>query len=117
MAPGDDIEVRLSVENSRKLEYVILEDRLPAGFEARETDRDPRFMDADTYSWYTHRERRDEKMAFFITSLPAGTHEFRHVVYPELEGSALALPAAVWPMYQPQLRGESRPWRMVIRNH
>jgi alpha-2-macroglobulin len=116
VAPGDDIEVRLTVENSKSLEYVIIEDRLPAGFESRETDRDPRFMDESAFfNWYSHRERRDEKMAFFISELPAGRHEFRHVIYPELEGKIMALPAAVWPMYQPQLRGESKAWQVEVR--
>jgi hypothetical protein len=56
----------------------------------------------------------DEKLAFFITSLPAGRHEFRHVLYPEIEGRMLALPAAAWPMYQPELRGESAPWQFSV---
>jgi uncharacterized protein YfaS (alpha-2-macroglobulin family) len=116
ISPGDDIEGRLTVENDRPLEYVIIEERLPAGFESRETDRDPRFRDESTFfDWYSHRERRDERMAFFITNLPAGRHEFRHVIYPELEGRITALPAAVWPMYQPELRGESRAWGVEVR--
>ncbi len=118
IAPGDDIEVRLTIENSKTLEYLIIEDRLPAGFESRETDRDPRFMDdSGYYSWFTHRERRDDKMAYFITTLPGGRHEFRHVIYPELNGKTLALPASVWPMYQPELRGESAPWQFEIKQY
>jgi uncharacterized protein YfaS (alpha-2-macroglobulin family) len=114
--PGDDIEVRLTVENRKALEYVIVEDRLPAGFESREADRDPRFSGETGYGgWFSHRERRDEKLAFFITGLPAGRHEFRHVMYPELEGKVIALPAAVWPMYQPELRGESAAWQIEIK--
>jgi uncharacterized protein YfaS (alpha-2-macroglobulin family) len=113
---GDDIEVRLTMVSKRDLEYVIIEDRLPAGFESRETDRDPRFLDESAYlGWYSHHERRDEKLAFFITSLPAGRHEFRHVLYPEMAGQMLALPAAAWPMYQPELRGESAPWNFDVR--
>ncbi|ABK98920.1 alpha-2-macroglobulin domain protein [Pelobacter propionicus DSM 2379] len=116
VSPGDDIEVRLTVDNDRALEYVIIEDRLPAGFESREADRDPRFRDETAFfDWYAHRERRDERMAFFVTSLPAGRHEFRHVIYPELEGRITALPAVVWPMYQPELRGESRAWKVEVR--
>jgi uncharacterized protein YfaS (alpha-2-macroglobulin family) len=116
--PGDDIEVRLVVENRRNLDYVIIEDRLPAGFESRETDRDPRFSDESSYQgWYSHQERRDEKLVFFITSLPAGRHEFRHVLYPEIEGRMIALPAAAWPMYQPELRGESAPWQHEVKGH
>jgi len=115
LATGDDIEVRLIVENDRALEYVIIEDRLPAGFESREADRDPRFMDdSGFFDWYSHRERRDERVAFFIDALPAGRHEFRHVIYPELEGRIIALPAAVWPMYQPEMRGESQPWQVEV---
>jgi len=114
--PGDDIEVRLMVENQRGLEYVIIEDRLPAGFESRQTDRDPRYANDSAYGeWYSQRERRDEKLAFFITGLPPGRHEFRHVLYPEIEGRMLALPAAVWPMYQPELRAESAPWQLLVR--
>ncbi len=116
--PGDDIEVRLIVENQRALEYVIIEDRLPAGFESRETDRDPRFISETGYmGWYSQRERRDEKLAFFVTTLPAGRHEFRHVLYPELTGRMLALPTAAWPMYQPELRGESKPWLFDVKVH
>lgn len=115
LVTGDDVEVRLIVENDRALEYVIVEDRLPAGFESRETDRDPHFMDdSNFFGWYSHKERRDEKMAFFIDALPAGRHEFRHVIYPELEGKIIAMPAAVWPMYQPEMRGESKPWRVEV---
>lgn len=116
LAPGDDVEIRLTVENKKSLEYVILEDRLPAGFESREADRDPRFADESGYrGWFSHRERRDEKLAFFITSLPAGRHEFRHVIYPELAGRVMALPAAGWPMYQPEMRGESAAWEFIIK--
>ncbi|HPX60589.1 MAG TPA: MG2 domain-containing protein [Deltaproteobacteria bacterium] len=115
VTPGEDIEVRLTVDNSKPLEYMIIEDRLPAGFESREADRDPRFMDdSGYYSWFTHRERRDEKLAFFITRLSAGRHEFRHVIFGELAGQSIALPASAWPMYQPEVRGESAPWQMQV---
>lgn len=114
---GDNIEVRLLVENKKGLEYVIIEDKLPAGFESRNTELDPEFRDDAGYSaWYSHNERRDDRMAFFITTLPAGKHEFRHVIYAELSGQAIALPASTWPMYQPEIRGESRPWQYVVKD-
>ncbi|MCL2760695.1 MAG: hypothetical protein FWD70_03495, partial [Desulfuromonadales bacterium] len=112
---GEDIEVRLTVTNKKPLEYVVIEDRLPAGFEVRETDSDPRFMDDSFYlDWYTQRERHDDRMAFFITSLDKGSHEFRYMIYPELKGNVIALPATFWPMYQPEIRGESKPWQIDI---
>ena len=115
LAPGDDVEVRLTVDNKEDMNFVIIEDRLPAGFEVRETRNDPRFASFSTYwDWYAHQERHDERMAFFLDVLPAGRHEFRYVVYPELTGDVLALPAAVWPMYVPSLRAESALWQVRV---
>ncbi|MDD2501040.1 MAG: carboxypeptidase regulatory-like domain-containing protein [Geobacter sp.] len=113
---GEDLEVRLSVKNKTALEYLILEDYLPAGFEVRQADRDPRYANEAYYQgWYDHKERRDTLMAWFISYLPGGDHQFRFVVYPELKGKVLALPTAIWPMYRPELRSESTPWQVEVR--
>ncbi|MBT1071106.1 carboxypeptidase regulatory-like domain-containing protein [Pelotalea chapellei] len=113
---GDEVEVELTVANRESLDYVIIEDPLPAGFEVRETSDDGRFAGDDYDGWSTHRERHDEKMAFFITSLPPGEHRFRYLVKPELAGKMVALPAAVWPMYRPELRGESAAWHVTVES-
>jgi uncharacterized protein YfaS (alpha-2-macroglobulin family) len=113
--PGDDIEVRLVVDNRDYMNFVIIEDRLPAGFEVRETKTDLRFAQYTRFwDWYVHSERHDERMAFFLDDLPAGRHEFRYVMYPELEGTVLALPASIWPMYVPSLKSESSPWGIKV---
>ncbi|MEA5114167.1 MAG: carboxypeptidase regulatory-like domain-containing protein [Geobacteraceae bacterium] len=116
LAPGDEVEVRLTVENRQDLNFIVVEDRLPAGFEVRETRDDPRFsLCSDFWDWYAHKERHDEKMSFFIDLLSAGRHEFRYVIYPEIEGNVLALPASVWPMYVPSLRAESAAWKVKVK--
>ena len=113
---GEDLEVRLTVKNKATLEYLILEDYLPAGFEVRKADTDPRYANEAYYQgWYDHKERRDTLMAWFVGYLPAGSHEFRFVVYPELKGTVMALPSAIWPMYSPELRSESSPWQVEVR--
>ena len=115
LSPGDDIEVRLVVDNRENMNFVIIEDRLPAGFEVREAKTDLRFAGhGEFWNWYVHAERHDERMAFFLDNLPAGRHEFRYVMRPELEGTALALPASVWPMYVPSIKSESRPWEVTV---
>ena len=115
LSPGDEVEIRLIIDNRENINFVIVEDRLPAGFEVRETRSDPRFVGLDDYwDWYVHSERHDERMAFFLDSLPGGRHEFRYVVYPELEGTSLALPASVWPMYVPSLKSESKPLQVRV---
>jgi uncharacterized protein YfaS (alpha-2-macroglobulin family) len=115
LSPGDEVEVRLTVDNREDMNFVIIEDRLPSGFEVRETKNDARFAGYSSYwDWYAHQERHDERMSFFLDLLPAGRHEFRYVIYPELEGDVLALPASVWPMYVPSLRSESLPWQVRV---
>jgi len=115
LATGDEVEVRLTVNNRDDMNFVIIEDRLPAGFEVRETKNDARFSAYSGYwDWYAHQERHDERMAFFLDVLPAGRHEFRYVIYPELAGDVLALPASVWPMYVPSLRSESGAWKVKV---
>jgi uncharacterized protein YfaS (alpha-2-macroglobulin family) len=115
VAIGEEVEVRLTVDARDEMNFIILEDRLPAGFEVREFREDPRFS---SYSEYwglsVHKERHDERMAYFMNNLPAGRHEFRYIVYPELEGSVIALPASVWPMYVPSFRSESSPWTFHV---
>jgi uncharacterized protein YfaS (alpha-2-macroglobulin family) len=112
---GDEVEVRLVIDNKDDMNFVIVEDRLPAGFEVRETRTDARFAGhGEFWDWYVHAERHDERMAFFLDNLPSGRHEFRYVMYPELEGTSLALPASVWPMYVPSLKSESKPWRVRV---
>jgi len=113
---GEDLEIRLLVKNSSDLEYIILEEQLPAGFEVRQADKDPRYSGEAFYrGWYDHKEQRDATMAWFIGSLPAGQHEFRFVIRPELKGKVTALPTSVWPMYQPELKSEGEIWKVEVR--
>lgn len=113
---GEDLELRLVVKNSKPFEFVILEDHLPAGFELRQSDRDPRYTGESAYrGWYDHKERRDAGVAWFISYLPTGSHEFRTVIYPELKGKVMALPSAIWPMYSPELRSESKTWEVEVK--
>lgn len=115
LAPGDEVEVRLVINSRKEQEYIIIEDPLPAGFEVKETLGESRFADYGGYGdWYTHRERHDERMAFFVNRLAPGRHEFRYVVSPQIEGRMQALPASIWAMYQPVIRAESRPWQVTV---
>ncbi|CAH2032200.1 MG2 domain-containing protein [Trichlorobacter ammonificans] len=114
--PGDDLEVRVEVQSDTVQEYVILEDYLPAGFELRPAELDPRYAAESYYrGWYDHREQRDTYLAWFIQALPAGSHQFRYVIRPELKGKVTALPVAIWPMYNPQLRSEGEAEMLEVR--
>jgi uncharacterized protein YfaS (alpha-2-macroglobulin family) len=104
--PGDRFRVDVTFTVPNALEYVMLEDYLPSGFEVDEDVGDREYY----YDWYRgnyHRERRDEKMAFFFTELPAGDYTVSYVIHAEQPGRHLALPARASLMYAPEVWGSS----------
>jgi len=103
---GDRFRVDVTFKNKADMEYVMLEDFLPSGFEVDEEALKRDYY----YDWYygnTHTERRDEKMAFFFTALPAGEHTVSYVIHAEQPGRHLALPARASLMYAPEIWGSS----------
>jgi uncharacterized protein YfaS (alpha-2-macroglobulin family) len=104
--PGDRFRVDVTFTVPSAMEYVILEDYLPSGFEVEEEAADRDYY----YDWYRgnyHRERRDEKTAFFFTELGAGDYTVSYVIHAEQPGKHLALPARASLMYAPEVWGSS----------
>ncbi len=99
---GETLGVRLTLHSSHPLEYVMIEDFLPSGFEVLPEIR------FDTGTEYTSEiSIRDEKVTLFRNYLPAGTHIFNYALMPELEGKFQIMPAQAELMYQPEWRGSS----------
>lgn len=115
LSAGDNVRVRLTVRVARELAYVLIEDPLPAGFEV--TDR--MFNgDFDYYSWtywWAAADARDDRIAFFIPRLSAGTHTLEYTARASTPGVYRVLPTTVQPMYAPQLRGESAGATVEVR--
>ena len=111
---GDEIEVRLVVETDRPRDYLMLEDYFPAGCEviADKADLPARLRDPQRFC--SHREARDERIAFFKTHLPRGKHVFVYTLRAETPGRFHAMPARAELMYQPDVRGNSAEARLTI---
>lgn len=105
--PGDRFRVDVTFTVENPMEYIILEDYFPSGFEVDEGAlvRDYYY---DWYSGNSHRERRDEKMAFFFTELSPADYTVSYVMHAEQPGKHLALPARASLMYAPEVWGSSR---------
>jgi uncharacterized protein YfaS (alpha-2-macroglobulin family) len=104
--PGDRFRVDVTFGVEQAVEYVMLEDYFPSGFEV---DEDALARDY-YYDWYGgnfHRERRDEKMAFFFTALAPGEYAVTYVIHAEQPGKHVALPARASLMYAPEIWGSS----------
>ncbi|MDJ0975331.1 MAG: MG2 domain-containing protein [Planctomycetota bacterium] len=95
---GDRVLVRLKVETERALDYVLIEDPLPAGFEVlADTTRGP-------FDW---QERRDQRQVFFATRVPAGGTTFEYVMQATHLGSFTALGTTAHAMYAPEFHGRA----------
>ncbi|HEX7356319.1 MAG TPA: alpha-2-macroglobulin family protein, partial [Ignavibacteriaceae bacterium] len=118
---GQDIFVKTFVESkSDNLDYFILEDMLPSGFEVVK-DMDKYFIDGENnyqtyydyyydfmpWRWhYADREYRDEKVAFFVTSCQKKM-EFSYIIKAQIPGDYKIMPAQGYLMYYPELNGFS----------
>lgn len=143
IASGERVEVVLTLEAKNDLEYLLIEDLKPAGFEAVEqksgewmTARELKSGEvayrfetntklaaqplADDWQRYTQRQRgvhqelRDRKVAFFIDKLPQGVWELRYLLRAEVPGSFHALPVLGEAMYVPEIRCNGAETRVTV---
>ncbi len=131
--PGDYVMVKLTLIAPTSLYYVVLEDPLPAGFEAldlslkttsaaaqgpsvkqvgpppgqTQTPKSYPGPDAPYWAHWTHSEVRDNKVAMFAPELRPGTYEYTYTVRASVPGQFTALPATAYEMYFPETFGRS----------
>jgi uncharacterized protein YfaS (alpha-2-macroglobulin family) len=104
------------------MEYFILEDMLPSGFEVvkdiqnyeieGENNYSPYY---DNYGWgrrpwiwnYADKEYRDEKVAFFVTYV-SEKMEFSYIMKAQIPGEYSVMPAQGYLMYYPELAGNTK---------
>jgi alpha-2-macroglobulin len=108
---GDLIEVELIVESRNDYEYLIFEDKKAAGFEPVEVRSGYFPNDLGAYM-----ELRDERVSFFVRSLPRGRHSLRYRLRAEIPGRFSALPAVAWGMYAPELQGNSDEMKLSVED-
>jgi hypothetical protein len=122
LSSGDDVEVRLLIEAKNNYEYLLFEDRKPAGCEAaqvrsgeplyaRQRLADGRY-EGETASVY--QELRDQWVALFITRLDQGFYEVTYRLRAEIPGTFHALPTSGHAMYVPEIRCNGDEVRLTI---
>jgi uncharacterized protein YfaS (alpha-2-macroglobulin family) len=103
LAPGDEIEVQLSLRSRAPAEYVHLRDPRPAGFEPG--------VATSGWRWdlglARYEEVRDSGTNFFFERLPAGEYTLTYRVHAALAGTFRAGPATVQSMYAPEFTAYS----------
>jgi uncharacterized protein YfaS (alpha-2-macroglobulin family) len=103
LAPGDEVEVHLSLTGKHPLEYVHLRDPRGAGFEPS-SNLSLHKWDLGI-SWYE--EIRDSGTNFFFEHLPQGEYSFKYRIRATTAGTFKVAPATVQPMYAPEFSAYS----------
>jgi uncharacterized protein YfaS (alpha-2-macroglobulin family) len=113
---GQLVRVNLEVTMPRDGSFIILEDKLPGGFEALNeslsiTSHQRTIWAEPMFAWedngYNHKEIRADRVSFFFTELEAGTHSFSYVARVNHLGDFTALSTQAWAMYDSTLWGRS----------
>ncbi len=124
---GELVRVRLTMVVPAALHYVVVEDPLPAGFEAidsslesgAEIPRKYTRADYDLYGWggwyFTHREVRDEKVVLSTDYLPAGTYVYTYLARASTAGTFKVIPPTVSEFYFPDVGGRGAGSVFVVK--
>ncbi|MHB9026042.1 MAG: alpha-2-macroglobulin family protein [Armatimonadota bacterium] len=100
---GEVVEVTLTVRVQRPFNYLMVEDRLPAGGEAQ----DRGFVSPWEWTdWWAEQVVRDRTVSFAIRHLNPGVHRLTYQFTAIQPGRFTALPPQVYDMYRPQVRAE-----------
>ncbi|WP_269543096.1 MG2 domain-containing protein [Cerasicoccus fimbriatus] len=124
---GDRIEAIITIEAKNNLEYILIEDLKPAGFEAVALQsgaalyakelRPGKLDQADRYTGrqqWVYQELRDRQIASFVSSLPQGLWEIRYELRAETPGKFSALPVIAEAMYVPEIKGNSAEFKVTV---
>lgn len=123
---GDLVQVRLTVVAPTDLNYVVVEDYLPAGFEPIDTtlkttsqaDRQllaqlrQALQPRQTRRWFyvnpfERAEMRDNRVALFATFLPKGVHQYVYLARATTAGEFRVMPARAYETFFPEVWGRN----------
>lgn len=108
------VRVRVDVEltANKAVEFVMLEDLKPAGFEAVQQRSGPEVCN---YAC-AHAELRTDRVAMFLSELKVGTTKLSYELRAETPGRFSALPARAEAMYAPEIQATSDEMRFEVRD-
>lgn len=108
------VRMRVDVEltANKAVEFVMIEDLKPAGFEAVQLRSGPEVCN---YAC-AHAELRTDRVAMFLSSIPVGTTKVSYELRAEVPGRFAALPARVEAMYAPEIQATADEMRFEVRD-
>ena len=109
---NDVVLVRLTINAAREVRHALVEDSIPAGCEIIDKgDVGP----YDWNFWWSGQDVLDDKIAFYLDTVPVGKHVITYQMRAGFLGDYHALPAQIFAMYQPEIRASTSESRFGIR--
>ncbi|MDH7600727.1 MAG: MG2 domain-containing protein [Armatimonadota bacterium] len=109
---GDVILVRLTICSSSRRRHLLVEDFVPAGCEIADRGQIEYY---EWTEWYVGKDVKDNKISFYVESLPAGKKILEYRMRAVVPGEYCALPAQVFAMYEPFIHCATGDARFVVR--
>lgn len=109
---GVRVRVDLEVTANKAVEFVMLEDLKPAGFEAVQLTSGPAVCNYQC----AHAELRTDRVAMFLPSIPVGVTKLSYELRAEVPGRFAALPARFEAMYAPEIQATADEMRFEVRD-
>ncbi len=128
ISTGELILVKTHVKlNEKNLQYLILEDMLPSGFEAVKDENNYQ-IEGENHQYgyrrgfeflpvlwtYADKEYYDNKVSFFVT-YPSDSMDFSYIIRAEIPGDFYAAPARCYLMYYPYVIGRSSTEKIDVK--
>ena len=109
---GDIVMVRLLIYNKKRIDHMMLEDNIPAGFEIVDKgDVDP----WEWNNWWCGQDIRDNGISFYLDSISPGKHVVDYQIRASVRGEYHTLPARLWAMYRPEVHASTAESRFSVR--
>lgn len=109
---GVRVRVDLEITANKAVEFVMVEDLKPAGFEAVMLTSGPEVCNFAC----AHAELRTDRVAMFLTQVPVGVTRVSYELRAEVPGRFAALPARVEAMYAPEIQATADEMRFEVRD-
>jgi len=124
---GTVVRVTLTFTTNQDRNYVVIDDPLPAGFEAingsfqttasnltGEEERAEQSARRSSFS-FDYTEMRDDRVVLFAYGVPAGAHVFSYLVRPTSIGKFQMPSTRIEQMYEPEVFGQTVAREITIR--
>ncbi len=116
LTPGELIRVHIKIHSPSNMTHVMLVDPFPAGCTPDVQDySDDTLDDEDWNYWWSGEDVRDDRIAFFTTSLPKGDSVIEYNLRVQTPGLYSALPTELQGVYAPGEHAETPVNLLTVR--